>query len=135
MTANPSKYPQGYFKEKECKWCGSLFKPQAPSHLYCSQDCKDNGWSNNYLSRAYSISHKDYENLEEKQEGKCAICGSEGFIINKYGFKKIVVDHDHETGKVRGLLCHNCNRGLGLFQDSSDFLRKAANYLDTSKET
>ena len=135
MTAHPSKYPQGYFKEKECKQCGKMFKPMAPSHLYCSQECKDKGFSTAYLSRSYGMTHELYEKIEEGQKSKCKICGGEGFIMPVGGKKKLVVDHDHATGKVRGLLCHNCNRGLGLFQDNEALLRKAADYLDTSKET
>lgn len=41
----------------------------------------------------------------------------------------LVVDHDHTTGKVRGLLCHNCNRALGLLQDNKSYLQSAINYL------
>jgi hypothetical protein len=43
---------------------------------------------------------------------------------------KLAVDHCHDTGKVRRLLCHNCNRALGLFKDNSDILRKAADYVE-----
>lgn len=129
MTANPTKYPQKYFKEKECKWCKKLFKPQAPSHLYCSQDCKDSAWSDGYLKRNYDTSQIEYQRLEKEQGGKCKICGGDGFLMREHHFKRLVVDHDHKTGRVRGLLCHNCNRGLGLFKDSPDFLKNAIEYL------
>lgn len=133
MTASPSKYPQGKFKDKPCKHCGNLFSPQAPSHLYCSQDCVDKGWSDNYLKSTYGITRNQYEELLEKQGGKCAICGGAGFKMRVHHWSSLVVDHDHKTGEVRGLLCHNCNRGIGLLQDSPDVCISAANYLIKEK--
>ena len=56
------------------------------------------------------------------QSGHCAIC------INK-DKRKLAVDHCHKTGKIRGLLCSNCNQGLGMFKDNLDFLGRARNYL------
>lgn len=130
MTASPDKYPQKKFKEKPCKCCGMLFQPQAPSHLYCSQDCADAGWSDNYLQNTYGITHVEYKRLEQAQNGVCAICGGEGFLMRETHWKKLVVDHDHNTHAVRGLLCHNCNRALGLFQDKADVLLSAVKYLE-----
>lgn len=132
MTARPSLYPQGKFKDKPCKRCGTVFSPQAPSHLYCSQQCADDGWSHNYLKNEYGISKDEYDSLKEEQGSKCAICGGEGFLMKSTHWSKLVVDHCHTTGAVRGLLCHNCNRGLGLFKDSPDALRKAAEYLESA---
>jgi hypothetical protein len=60
----------------------------------------------------------------EAQGGLCAIC--EGPLERPH------VDHDHETGKVRGVLCFNCNGGLGKFADSADLLQRAAEYLQQS---
>jgi len=60
----------------------------------------------------------------------CRICGSEGFVISRNGKAKLAVDHNHLTGEVRGLLCHNCNRALGLFGDNPDIIRKAVEYLE-----
>lgn len=131
MTATPSKYPQKYFKDKPCKCCGKIFKPNAPSHLYCSQECVDKGWSDGYLKNTYGITQIEYEALEEKQKGKCAICGGDGFKMRDWHWKKLVVDHCHVTGKVRGLLCHNCNRALGLLKDDPQNLLNAVNYLET----
>jgi hypothetical protein len=72
--------------------------------------------------------------LYEKQEGCCAICGKHGDrpAINekrKSNEGVLHVDHDHETGAVRGLLCAGCNSGLGHFGDSAENLVSAANYL------
>lgn len=58
------------------------------------------------------------------------ICLSSGFIMGKNGHTEyLVVDHDHATGQVRDLLCHNCNRALGLLQDSIKNTEAALNYL------
>ncbi len=131
QTACPSKYPQGYFKEKPCRCCKKLFQPKAPSELYCSDTCKDKGLHNAYLKRTYGITFRQYRLMLDEQNHKCKICGGEGFIMNADRHKmKLVVDHCHATGKVRGLLCHNCNRALGLMQDSIDILQAAIAYLN-----
>lgn len=79
------------------------------------------------LRKRYGISPELYEELLLKQEGRCAICGSN----NPGGrFKYFNVDHNHSTGKIRGLLCLYCNTGLGKFGDNTTFLRKAVEYLE-----
>ena len=131
QTADASKYPQGYFKVKPCKCCKSEFQPKAPSELYCSDICKDKGIHNAYLVRNYGITYRAYRLMYEEQNGLCKICGGEGFIMNSDRHKmKLVIDHCHTTGKVRGLLCHNCNRALGLLQDSTANLQAAISYLN-----
>jgi hypothetical protein len=81
------------------------------------------------IERLYGITLKDYEHLYILQNGVCAICrkpeGRKGKVF-------LVVDHDHETGKVRGLLCSNCNSGLGFFKDSLESLSSARQYLKSS---
>lgn len=130
QTATPDKYPQGYFKDKPCRRCGKMFTPKAPSELYCSDKCKDEAISSRYLEREYGITIDEYNNLLKKQDYKCAICGGEGFVMDSSRHKiKLVVDHDHTTGAVRGLLCHNCNRALGLLHDSEKNLLNAVDYL------
>jgi hypothetical protein len=64
--------------------------------------------------------HKMVEDLSKIKKG-CWICGNLD--------TRICLDHDHKTGKIRGLLCNNCNRSLGLFKDSVDLLKKAIEYL------
>lgn len=73
---------------------------------------------------------ENYNTLYARQDGCCAVCQKHQseFSIS------LSVDHDHDTGFVRGLLCGNCNRGLGLFMDSEDSLMKAASYISKNKE-
>jgi hypothetical protein len=70
----------------------------------------------------YGITSDDYAKMFVKQNGVCAICGKKPDL-------KLHVDHCHKTKKVRGLLCGNCNRGLGLFKDEVESLEKAIQYL------
>ena len=129
MTATPDKYPQGSFKDKPCKTCGNMFSPKAPSHLHCSQECADTSLNNRYLLRTYGITWQQYTDMLEQQQHVCAICGGEGFVMKEHHKMKLVVDHCHTTGVVRGLLCHNCNRALGLLKDSRESLTNAMHYL------
>lgn len=67
-----------------------------------------------------------------EQTGKCAICNTTE--IGRKGHTHFHVDHNHETGKVRGLLCDLCNRGMGYFKDKAVLLREAAYYLEKHNE-
>jgi hypothetical protein len=79
------------------------------------------------LRRNYDFTLADYDALWTAQAGRCAICGrSSG---NESGYR-LAVDHCHQTGIVRGLLCNRCNSALGYFGDSAKRLRKAAKYLE-----
>lgn len=83
------------------------------------------------LKRKYGITYNDYIEMLEQQSGVCAICGEPETAKKKKsnGPRLLAVDHDHETGKVRGLLCTGCNQGLGNFEDSVYKLHQAAKYL------
>lgn len=70
----------------------------------------------------------DFDQMKEAQGGRCAICDQP---CDKGG--ELSVDHCHETGRVRGLLCRNCNVGLGYFRDLPGRLTDAANYLKQHK--
>lgn len=76
------------------------------------------------LRATYGISLADKRNMELDQRGACKICKS---------LKPLVVDHDHSTGTIRGLLCDNCNKGLGMFVDNQELLRRAAIYLNQAE--
>lgn len=77
------------------------------------------------LKLRYGMTLKDFDDLFESQGRKCALCRSE-----KSDAKNFVVDHDHKTGVVRGILCSYCNRALGMFKDDIEVLNKAIRYLE-----
>lgn len=79
------------------------------------------------LQRHYQLSVPEYDALLLAQAGRCAICGTDK--ANGRG-DKLHVDHDHESGLIRGLLCNKCNSALGYFNDSPKRLRRAAAYLE-----
>ena len=76
------------------------------------------------IKSKYGLPYKEWEGLWYAQDGRCAICDK--FITET---KDICVDHDHENGKVRGLLCKECNLGLGCFFDKPELTELATHYL------
>jgi hypothetical protein len=75
----------------------------------------------------YGISLEEYNKMLSAQGGSCAICSCVP------GLRRLAVDHNHSTGKVRGLLCGPCNRALGILSDDPALLRAASDYLERSK--
>jgi hypothetical protein len=81
------------------------------------------------LKKAYGITMDQYNQMSTEQEGKCKICNVHISEINHKKKKHLCVDHCHKTKKVRGLLCDKCNRGLGLFSENTDRMKRAIEYL------
>lgn len=133
MSASPKKYPQKSFKAKLCKVCDQIFNPRGPSHHYCSQNCADWANTDNYYKNSYGVGLDVVEKLYHKQGGLCAICKQVGFKMLENHRTSLSLDHCHATGKIRGLLCHSCNQGLGLFKDDPQNLEAAAVYLREDK--
>lgn len=77
------------------------------------------------LKTIYGITPEEYNEILRSQGNKCAICG----MTPEENGKNLSVDHDHKTGKVRGLLCHKCNTGLGALGDYLDILWSTVTYL------
>lgn len=85
---------------------------------------------NSRLKAQYGITVEQYAELERRQNGCCALCSrSPGELDGR----RLAVDHCHETGAVRGLLCGDCNRALGLFRDRRDVLDRAIEYLTEAR--
>lgn len=80
------------------------------------------------LKSSYGLTLEQYDEMVENQDGVCIICGN----VNENGYR-LCVDHDHETGKIRALLCHRCNRLIGWAGEDIILLRSLANYLEKYK--
>lgn len=102
-------------------WCTS--EPSTTSGL-----CEPHRGSHNRLMHFYGIGWPERLRLSEEQGAKCAICGAPDDIEN--GAPVLHVDHCHATGRVRGLLCGACNRGLGLMRDNVELLQNAIAYIE-----
>ncbi|MCP4598529.1 endonuclease VII domain-containing protein [Neptuniibacter sp.] len=92
-------------------------------HYNCHED------RDNYLAYNFGITEQKYNAMFKKHKGRCYICGKHQSKMKK----RLHVDHDHKTGKVRGLLCVICNLGLGCFKDNPARLRSAAEYLERNR--
>lgn len=79
----------------------------------------------NWKRRGLVLTRTEYDRLFAEQQGRCAICKVDANTL----IRALCVDHNHTTGKVRGLLCYKCNSGLGFFQDKTELVEKAIQYL------
>ncbi len=111
--------PDGY--ATECKQCRKEKKKEQLNNDYLGTRLKERA---NNLKRMFGMSLEEYDEKLKAQDGVCAICGG----LCKSG-KRLAVDHNHTTGKIRDLLCGNCNGGLGKFLESPELLLKAADYI------
>lgn len=78
----------------------------------------------------YGISYEEYEEMLIDQEGVCAICGCEETNNTRGKINRLCIDHNHDSGEVRGLLCHKCNVGIGNLKEDIDILINAIKYLN-----
>lgn len=78
------------------------------------------------LKHNFGISMTEWNTMFDSQQGKCAICFRHQSELNK----NLRVDHNHQTGVIRGLLCATCNSGIGMLQDNAEILQNAYNYLN-----
>ena len=89
----------------------------------------DYGRQRGWKRAGIKLTPKEYDVIYNKQEGKCDICGKHQTKQKK----KLAVDHDHDTGQVRGLLCNRCNLGISWFEDDPDWVVNAVDYLDKER--
>jgi hypothetical protein len=83
---------------------------------------------NSYLRKAYGLTFAQYDEMYNSQDGKCLICNKT--LESSKGGRSVHIDHDHKTGKIRGLLCQHCNNMLGHAFDNTDVLSSAIAYLN-----
>lgn len=114
----------------ECKECHAN-KSKA---YYNSHKAEHRVVSRRYsIKKNYGLTEDEFSALYESQGGKCAICGKSLTKVGKEKSKVANIDHDHKTGKVRGILCQGCNLGLGGFRDNPEYLLSALFYLNKNK--
>jgi hypothetical protein len=87
--------------------------------------------SRGYNLKRYKITVEQYRSMEAQQKGLCACCGNPPLC----GRKVLYVDHCHSSGKIRGLLCHKCNCGIGALGDTIQGVERALDYLKRSERT
>jgi len=113
---------------RECEQCGTPFETRTNT-LYCKDECRKIATRRRgrmhrrkyRFRKEYGLTIAQRDALVRAQCGACAVCGTTA--------ANLVVDHDHDTGAVRGMLCSHCNTGLGFFRDSPAALRAAIDYL------
>lgn len=119
-----------------CAFCGETFDQNIRYvRKFCSDECREKQMfiertethRERWLKRQFGLTVAQYDEMLESQGGACAICRTTEPKTN--GNRSWCVDHDHETGRIRGLLCHDCNIGLGKFMDNPKFLEAALAYL------
>lgn len=94
------------------------------------RDSNRSNYRDKNLREKFGISYLEYEQMLTEQGGVCACCQQPETTTRRGKQLILAVDHCHATGAVRGLLCNNCNQGLGQFKDKPTLLRKAADYLE-----
>lgn len=121
-----------HYKAERCKPCA-----KERNRLKANKRRKDNyvdRWRtkdrDRYILRKFGLTPLEYQQMVENQMARCAICGRTPEEVGDG--RLLAVDHDHDTGKIRGLLCRPCNTGIGQLGDSVDRVRKALNYLENN---
>lgn len=122
-----------------CRYCGAEFRPKALKKNaigYCSRTCKEQADTESgaqrdrHLLRKFGITQAEYERMLADQGGTCALCDATPETQKAKYRTYFHVDHCHDTGRVRGLLCGEHNMLLGRFNDDPGLLRRAAEYLE-----
>ena len=109
---------------RDC-WCRSC-KADGKKKAYKTDPT---GRRKSHIKSRYKLSAQEYEDLLCLSDASCMICGLPASVQKERTGRFLCVDHDHNTGKVRGILCDLCNKGLGAFRDDARLLQNALNYL------
>lgn len=123
-----------------CKHCGKEHLQSSRailnnSHSRSCEKFKPHNYSglekwDGIIRRVYGITLQEYDDMLYEQGSGCAICGTKNDVVEG---RRLAIDHCHDSGKVRGILCAKCNKGLGLFCDSVENLESAIKYLKKHK--
>lgn len=123
-TARRKKYKARYYKKNKTR----ILKRNQQYYLHNTEKVEKQKFKY-YLRYKFGIEIDQYQELHQQQSGRCAICGY-AEPQDASTTAKLYVDHSHATGRIRGLLCMNCNIALGHFRESLTILKNAVNYLE-----
>jgi hypothetical protein len=113
-------------RKTECKECSTARRTKWAEDRKKSHPVEYHEQWRGAVLRKYGITKADYDSMLAASGG-CEICGTSTPGSKRFGYFHI--DHDHATGRVRGLLCHHCNLGLGNFKDNPELMAKAITYI------
>lgn len=117
--------------DRPCGQCGEMFRSVDGRRDYCSEVCLATAKGMRQARYLYGIEPEAYRELMRRQDGVCAICRRPERTART---RLLCVDHCHETGQVRGLLCSQCNRAVGLLGDDPIRIRAAAAYVASNQQ-
>ena len=112
----------GIFKKGRTPWNKGKINPNRQTKKEEYKKHEKKYWERN-IKKRFGINLEEYDKLLKEQNGICAICRKKPTMI-------LSVDHNHKTGKVRGLLCYNCNVGIGMFRENISLMKKGIKYLE-----
>ena len=131
-----SKYDSRRAPGEQCVHCGASLKDYGGNgrRKFCDSTCKSRYHSTRayYLKRKFGITEEFYDSLVKQQKGVCAICHGPPNGGPRGRQEILFVDHCHESGRIRGLLCFRCNSALGLLRDNLGSARRMVAYLETA---
>lgn len=116
---------------RACGYCSAEFASPDDRQFYCSDECTKAAKSLREAYRRYGITMAQYRALLLSQGGVCAICRQPERTARN---RLLTIDHDHTSGHVRGLLCSQCNRAIGLLGDSPEIIEAAASYVRKNRQ-
>lgn len=118
--------------KKKCPVCRKKFTPRTSRSVYCTDKCANRAKK---VRDRYGLGPDDVVALYKKQNGRCAICGTKGDVheLGFYDRPVLAIDHDHNSGLVRGLLCSACNLGIGKLADNWKTIYNAYRYVKHHK--
>jgi hypothetical protein len=121
---------QKHLYKSRCKECLNDFNQEwrkdnpEKVRVYRAKD----PWTLHKRTKRLGMTVEEFWNMYESQKGKCVIC------LQDIAAENSAIDHNHTTGRIRGILCKSCNRGIGLLKDNSQVLNRASNYLLEQEE-
>jgi hypothetical protein len=123
-------------KDKLRSHCKDCVKKKSREYQEKSTDSNRHSRFKAKLLYRYGITLLQYKQLQEKQNNKCAICKKEETNIHNSSGKitRLAVDHCHTSGKIRGLLCKNCNLLIGYAKENSEILLNASSYIEEQQK-